>query len=71
MHAIECPHTTLSLPDSTSASFSPSVHPHCLVLDDQLNVLPIFCRKKITPIENSPGKAKEGAHETQLSPLEN
>ncbi|TFK42880.1 GNAT acetyltransferase 2-domain-containing protein [Crucibulum laeve] len=33
--------------------------PDCLVLDDELNVLPISRGKDITPIEDSPGKEKE------------
>ena len=43
--------------------------PDCLVLDDELNVLPISRGKNIIPIENSPGKEKEGSTETQLKDL--
>ncbi|KAF8811910.1 DUF699-domain-containing protein [Phlegmacium glaucopus] len=43
--------------------------PDCLVLDDELNVLPISRGKDITPIANSPGKEKEGSPETQLKDL--
>ena len=35
--------------------------PDCLVLDDELNVLPISRGKDITPIDNLPGKEKEGS----------
>ena len=43
--------------------------PDCLVLDDELNVLPISRGKDIIPIENSPGKEKEGSTDTQLKDL--
>ena len=43
--------------------------PDCLVLDDELNVLPISRGKNIIPIENSSGKEKEGSTETQLKDL--
>jgi N-acetyltransferase 10 len=43
--------------------------PDCLVLDDELNVLPISRGKNITPIEISPGKEKEESSETQLKDL--
>ncbi|KAF9048951.1 DUF699-domain-containing protein [Panaeolus papilionaceus] len=41
--------------------------PDCLVLDDELNVLPISRGKDITPIADVPGKEKE--HETELKEL--
>jgi len=42
----------------------------CLVLDDELNVLPISRGKDITPIDDTPGKAKEtDSSETQLREL--
>ncbi|KAG6853377.1 hypothetical protein C0991_004936 [Blastosporella zonata] len=39
----------------------------CLVLDDELNVLPLSRGKDITPIEDVPGKSKEA--ETELKEL--
>ena len=42
----------------------------CLVLDDELNVLPISRGKDITPIDDTPGKGKEtDSSETQLREL--
>ncbi|KAH9479353.1 RNA cytidine acetyltransferase [Psilocybe cubensis] len=44
--------------------------PDCLVLDDELNVLPISRGKDIKPIEDTPGKNKESdSAETQLVEL--
>ncbi|KAJ3497739.1 hypothetical protein NLJ89_g10307 [Agrocybe chaxingu] len=44
--------------------------PDCLVLDDELNVLPISRGKDITPISDSPGKGKESdLSEPQLREL--
>ncbi|KXN84178.1 UPF0202 protein KRE33 [Leucoagaricus sp. SymC.cos] len=40
----------------------------CLVLDDELNVLPISRGKDITPLSDTPGKAKESA-ESELKSL--
>ena len=42
----------------------------CLVLDDELNVLPISRGKDIAPIDDTPGKGKEtDSSETQLGEL--
>jgi len=43
--------------------------PDCLVLDDELNVLPISRGKNIIPWKLSLGKEKEGSTETQLKDL--
>ncbi|KAF9530396.1 DUF699-domain-containing protein [Crepidotus variabilis] len=44
--------------------------PDCLVLDDELNVLPISKGKDITPISEEPGKGKENDPEPELKELQ-